>query len=300
MAGVEAEPRRALEDGLSPTDLESLLLAVARARAGRVNPARVFRRWGNDRFVRPSVHDPRMLSRVESRLWTMLPDGFAGVELSPVAPLGTCSAVAAVDQNRVVSTVRGSEVISDPTNALAVEAATRRMAADQVGRVDVAACHRVLRAQAFQGPGLSAHFKLFALVSSTRDEGSGRAEAYMLIDHLRFWSYVLAEFVPWTRPSLTFTPFAPVLGERFEDLIRPALGDERTGVELVVDLERTQGLGYYDGAAIGLRAFDGAQEVDLGDGGTTRWTARLLGDAKERCVVSCLSIERLAVLASSA
>ena len=122
----------------------------------------------------------------------------------------------------------------------------------------------------------------------------------MLIDHLRFWSYVLAEFVPWTRPSLTFTSFAPVLGERFEDLIRPALGDERTGVELVVDLERTQGLGYYDGAAIGLRAFDGAQEVDLGDGGTTRWTARLLGDTKERCVVSCLSIERLAVLASSA
>jgi hypothetical protein len=31
---VEAEPRRALEDGLSPTDLQSLLLAVARARAG--------------------------------------------------------------------------------------------------------------------------------------------------------------------------------------------------------------------------------------------------------------------------
>jgi hypothetical protein len=229
----------------------------------------------------------------------MLPESFAGVDLSPVAPLGTCSAVATVDQNRVLSTVRGTEVVSDPTNALAVEAAARRSTGDRGRRVDVAACHRVVRAQAVDGPGLSAHFRLFALVSSARDRGSGRVEADMLVDHLRFWSEALVEFLPRRRPRLTFTVFgSSVLAERFEDRIRPAMADGVAGVPLVADPGRTQGAGYYPEAAIGIRADDGAQEVDLGDGGLTTWTAALLGDAKERCVVSCLATERLAALAS--
>ncbi len=35
---------------------------------------------------------------------------------------------------------------------------------------------------------------------------------------------------------------------------------------------------------------------ELGDGGVTRWTARLMEDAKERCLVSCIATERLTVL----
>ena len=41
---VEASPRAALEQQLSPTDLQSLLLAVARTRASRVTAASVARR----------------------------------------------------------------------------------------------------------------------------------------------------------------------------------------------------------------------------------------------------------------
>jgi hypothetical protein len=297
---VEAAPRAALEDALTPTDLQSLLLGVAHTRAGRVTPARVARRWREDRFVRPSAHDPRVLVRIEARLWAMLPDAFVGVELSPATPLGTCSAMATVDQNRVVATMRGTEVVSDPTNVLAVEAAYRRSAGDRRSRVDVAACHRVLRAQAFDGPGLTAHFKLFALVSTARDKGSGTVEAEMLTDHLRFWSRVLAEFVPTRRPRLTFTAFGPsALTERLDDLIRPALTASSSAVDIVAAPGRTQGAGYYDAVAIGIRAHDGQHEVDLGDGGITTWTASLLADAKERCVVSCIATERLAALASS-
>jgi hypothetical protein len=53
-----AEARAALEHGLSPTDLQTLLLAVARRRAGAVTAARLLRRWQEDRFVRPSAADP--------------------------------------------------------------------------------------------------------------------------------------------------------------------------------------------------------------------------------------------------
>ena len=35
---------------------------------------------------------------------------------------------------------------------------------------------------------------------------------------------------------------------------------------------------------------DGPQEI--GDGGLTDWTARLRADAKERCLISCVSTER--------
>jgi hypothetical protein len=285
---MEPDPRRALEEDLTPTDLQSLLIGVAHKRATATTPATVMRRWREDRFVRPSTHDPRRLARVEARLWDLLPAHFDGVDLSPVAPLGTCSAVAAVDQNRIVSTIRNSEVVSDPTNALAVEAAVRRRDA---ARVDLAACHRVLRAQAFSGVGLSAHFRLFALVSSTRDTGSGRSEAAMLIDHLRFWGRVLGEFVrdPW----ISVTAFAPsAAAERLADTVRPAVD----GIEIRDDPARTHGAGYYAGIAIGLRAPGDGGEVDLGDGGTTDWTARLRGDAKERCVISCVSTERLAAL----
>jgi hypothetical protein len=41
-------------------------------------------------------------------------------------------------------------------------------------------------------------------------------------------------------------------------------------------------------------------EAELGDGGLTTWTAQLMHDAKERCLVSCIATERLTALASQA
>ena len=270
--------REALEGGLSPSELQTVLLDVSRERAGKVTPAQVLRRWREDRFVRPSTADPRALAKTQAMLWERLPERFEGVELSPLTPLGTCSAVATVNQNKVVSTMRNAEVASDPTNELALEAAVRRRAGR--ARVDLAACQRVVRAQAVDGPGMFAHFQLFALVSSARDTGSGHVEAEMLLDHLGFWADVLGE-----RARLTFTTLATsAVRERIDDTVRPALK-----VEFVEDLDRMKGSNYYAGTALGI----GQGDAELGDGGFTRWTADLLGDAKERCLISCVSTERL-------
>jgi hypothetical protein len=65
------------------------------------------------------------------------------------------------------------------------------------------------------------------------------------------------------------------------------------------DPARTHGAGYYAGVAMGLRAEIGDETVDLGDGGLTTWTGQLLGDAKERCLVSCVATERLAAAVSA-
>jgi hypothetical protein len=290
---LPAGARSALEHDLPPTDLQTILLTVAAARARQITPADVLRRWQHDRFVQPAEADPRQLAAVEGRLWHLLPARFAGVELSPVAPLGTCAAVAPVSQNRAVTTVRNTEVVADSTNALAVEAATRRRSQDPAGRVDLAACQRQLRAQVF-GPGAAAHFKLFVLVSSARDRGSGRTEADLLTAHLAYWLSVLHDLIPHRQPRIELSVFDnPVLAERLADTIRPALG---AGTALLVDApERTRGRGYYSDIAMRITADQGRAE--LGDGGLTTWTAQLTANAKERCLVSCIATERLTVLA---
>jgi hypothetical protein len=77
--------------------------------------------------------------------------------------------------------------------------------------------------------------------------------------------------------------------ERIHDTVRPALK-----TELVEDTERTKSATYYAGTALGI----GCDDAELGDGGFTTWTADMLGDAKERCLTSCVSTERLTAISA--
>jgi hypothetical protein len=251
-------------------------------------------RWRQDRFVMPSASDPRKVWRTEARLWALLPEEFTGVELSPVTPLGTCTALGPVSQNRVISTIRGSEVVSDPTNVLAVEAAWRRReAAANAAPVHLACCHTVLRAQPFDAPGAFQHFRLFALVTSARDRGSAATEAAMLVTHLTFWTEALGAIAQGRDATLSYTVFGfPPLTERIKDTVLPAIQPLPGNVTLTEDPDRQHGRGYYERGAIKLYVGD----MELGDGGFTDWTAQLNNDAKERCLTSCISTERLAAL----
>jgi hypothetical protein len=115
--------------------------------------------------------------------------------------------LASISPNRVISTVRLTEVLSLATNALALEAAHRRRANSELAAVNLAASHRQVRAQAF-GPGLSWHFRLFVVVSSARDTGSGRTEAQLLIEHLRHGQRVLGDLVSASaEPQVRYTVF---------------------------------------------------------------------------------------------
>jgi hypothetical protein len=254
------------------------------------------RRWRDDRFVRPAGTDPGRLADVEAQLWASLAGHFKGVELSPLTPLGTCSAMTLASQDRIVTTMRSSEVVSDPTNVLAIEAASQRRGQPRGGRVDLAASHRVVRAQAFDGPGLFAHFKVFALVSSARDRGSGLTEAEMVCDHLAFYARALGSLLPHREVSMVVSTFAGgAVDERLGDLL-PRLSAVAANVAVSRDLTRTHARGYYTSHAIKIDIEDGDSQANLGDGGLTTWTALLTADAKERCMTSCISSERLAVL----
>ena len=284
--------RTVLETELSPTDLQSLLLSLARTRARRIGPAEALRRWKTDRFVRPAEINPGLLSDIENRLWRRLRETpFVGLALSPVTPLGTCTSVSAVDQNRIVSTVRSSEVVSDPSNVLALEAALRRRSG--VDQVHLANSHRVLRAQRFVQSDAFAHFVIFALVSSARDSGSARTEIQQLIMHLDFWQQVLSDLIglAWGRFAYTLMD-GQTVGHRLIDNVQSTLPK----VPLTEYSERTQGIGYYRTAAFKIMANAEDDELEIGDGGFVGWTAELIPDAKERCLISCVAVERLASL----
>jgi len=201
--------------------------------------------------------------------------------------------MAGVSQNRVVSTMRGTEVVSDATNVLALEAARRRKQ-EPSRAVHLAAGHRLLRAQHFGSEQSSAHFRLISLVSSARDEGSGVTEARLMSAHIEAWHGVLTELLPPTSVSFGYTVFREgATAERVRDQVLPTL--TASGVDLR-EVGHRSGADYYGDLALAVNVVDGPTYVELGDGGLTAWTSRLMSDAKERCFISCLATERLASL----
>ncbi|MDP9295929.1 MAG: hypothetical protein M3O88_04435 [Actinomycetota bacterium] len=185
------EAFRLLAEDLSGADLTSVLLEVFRRRAERVTPAELMRRLNRDRFVAPTPTPFSGLRTVEEACLRALPERFERVVLAPVAPLGTHSVMATVDQNKVVSTIRSTEVAADPTNGLALLAARGRKSLlvrdpRSVERVRLAAFQRVLRAQRFESSGLSfPHVELLGLVTAGRDVGDHRFERETAEEHLR-------------------------------------------------------------------------------------------------------------------
>lgn len=292
-----------LTERLEPTDLQSLLLEVYANLARTTSPRRVLEQYEKNRFVAPSSADPRMLVEVERLAWSLLPTGYIPLELSPLCPLGTNAAVATVSQNKVVSTIRNTEVVADSTNVLALECAIRRRRLHGVaGRtrepVLLAASQRHTRAQVFKEPGLSAHFRILSMCAAGRDEGSLHFESRELVEQIAFYIRLVQEAAQlgyhWRQIRVAVTGFTAALSARLEDQVLRPLSDRFPNAHCHLEPTRSSGRGYYDGVCYKLFATDeSAQEIELADGGLTNWTRRLLSDNKERLVVSGLSLERL-------
>jgi hypothetical protein len=67
-------------------------------------------------------------------------------------------------------------------------------------------------------------------------------------------------------------------------------------VEIMRDPRRRAGLGYYEAVCFKIHATAAGGELEVGDGGFTSWTGRLLADRKERLCISAVSVDRLAGL----
>lgn len=75
--------------------------------------------------------------------------------------------------------------------------------------------------------------------------------------------------------------------EELDARVLSPLHETFSGVNLRLDLGRLEGLGYYDGPCIRIAARDrSGHMLPLVDGGFTRWTQRLLGDSRERLLIT--------------
>lgn len=290
-----------LAERIKPTDLQTLLLHVYRIRASQKKPSQVLADFEANRFVRPSPVSPAHVLEWESLAFEHLPEKFEILELSPVTPLGTNSAVARVTQDWAVSTIRNTEVISDPTNVLALECALRRRDSlrdsSRIGTgVHLAARHRALRGQKYSNVGASTHFALLSLCSAGRDTGSSAFELSALRVHISFYVMSLSAFVG---PSLQIEVSVTDLGnEHRSDLIDAQLFEplrsNHPHLSCRFDPDRTSGRGYYSNICFSLHAGREQGEMkELVDGGCVDWTQQLLSDSKERLAISGIGSERV-------
>jgi len=270
-------------DALNPSDLQSLLIEVARRRSARRTPSDIVRDYAESRFFAPARSPVADFLAWDNVAGEAAQGQFELLELSPTAPLGACAAVAKVGQNWSIATVRKGEVISDPTNILAIEAALRRKTSPE--DIHLGASARVVRPQNYNAPGMLAHFRLFALVSAGHSRGGISFEAEALVRHLDFYCDAIGRFVPGIRLQLAVTgeplraaaqDFAARRGIQFAEEERPAVASYYAGFCFHIYAEQPDG---------------GGQQ--LADGGLVDWGARLTGNAKERMLISGVGVEGL-------
>jgi hypothetical protein len=284
---------------LQASDLRAVLLDVARRRAASRRPAVVLRHYERTALLQPSSVDAVSHRRLQASAMELLPDGFVELLLSPHAPLGVSSVLGRFSQDRVLTTIADTEVVSDSTNVLALECARRRRSPrvrHGPATTRLAACHQLLR------PREAAHFGLLALCSAGRDRGSFEMQLEALREHVRWHVRVITEHAPRLAIEVLVTDLSAgarraILDER---LLRPMQADW-PDVDAAFDDERSAGRGYYTEACFAINAVhpDGSRS-NLSDGGFTDWTARLLADAKERLLISGLGSERLLRVADAA
>jgi hypothetical protein len=275
--------------GLSGADFATLLVAVQRARAARIQAPDVLRRYRAGRFAKPSPIPLGALRVVEDRFLSALPSGWEAISLSPLVPFATHAAVADVSQDRVLSAIRGTEVAADPTTALALEAAARRRE-DDADIVRLATVQRVVRGQSYEGKAPS-HFPLFALVTAGRDTGAHEFEASALVEHLSIHVSGMRA-VGVGSIQILLTDLTGGGRESVLQRVEETFGDEPS-VHVARDPDRDAAQ-YYNGVCFKVRAMLGDAGVEMSDGGSTQWIAHLLSDRREHLFTSASGLNPLA------
>jgi len=292
----------ALSEKLSLSDLQSLLLEVYQKRTHKLTPKDLFNQYAQNRFVKPAKIDSLKRLQFDQFAFNLLPNDFDIIELSPLCPLGSTSVIAPINQNNIITTIRNTEVCSDPTNMLALECAVRRKAAfaqnpRTTARNRLCTSYRVLRAQVFDEPAAFPHFAMLALCTAGRDQGSFKFEIESLKEHIEFYLNLLTGLKSFhykvKNIRVLFFIFNSLLPVKLENEILKPLKNQFPDTIFIIDSEKKDGQGYYSDLRFQIFAQNtSAEEYFLIDGGFTNWTQQLLSNKKERLLTSGMGSER--------
>ena len=283
-----------LTEKLSGTELNSLLMTVYDGKAKKTGPPALLKQYQQNRFVQPAGTD--MISLLETELAVLKlykAHQFTPIELSPVAAFGTCSVVAAVDQKKIISALRNTEVMADATNAIALHIADIK----QSGNVNISdllrfsTVHRHVRTQPPKDPRFSPHFKIGCLVSSGRDTGNYEFEKASLEEHFKVWVELLQNIFHIQHIRFKLQPRGGYDPENFLPKTLQYL-QENTGFDISIDPDSPSNE-YYKGIQFKTIIQYRDQEIEIADGGFVDWTQQLLGNKKERLLISGFGLSLL-------
>jgi hypothetical protein len=282
---------------LPSSEFNSLFLEIMRQQAADISPSDLMKAYAQNRFVTPSSIDPIAFLTAELELLDLAKASeFGPLELSPLAPLGNCSAIGLVDQNKIVSALRGTEVVADATNLLALESIVRRKSVGfDSSVVHLCAIHRHVRAQALpEGKGFTPHFKIFCAVSAGADRGSLAFEKQTILTHLELYKKYLANTLDMKKVSITIKGLVreneqPTTSRALYNHVAQNLrGIDIHFTEVPLDKHR-----YYQHTRFSLDVNHNGQVLNMGDGGFVDWGQKLASNSKERMLTSGIGLELL-------
>lgn len=280
---------------LPPTELQSLLLEIFRQAASDVSPQQLMKSYEANRFVVPSAVDPITFYKMELEMLELAKENtFEPQELSPLAPLGNCSAIGLADQNKIVSATRGTEVVADATNLMALECALRRKRS-KFGNdiVNLCSIHRHVRAQAIpKVKGFTPHFKIFTAITAGRDTGSLSFEKMALLKHLSFYKKYFVNSLKFVSTKIIIKGLRSEGGDtsrsqQLYEFIKPHM----SGIDVVYSDVPKDKHRYYQHTRFSLNVDHKGIEFNLGDGGFVDWGAKLTSNNKERMFTSGVGVE---------
>ena len=294
-----------LAEGLTGSELNSLLLAVYEKKVEGCRPTLLLQQYRANRFVHPSDLDMIEMQEWGLRALRHLKGcNFQPLELSPVAQWGSCSVVGTTSQKKVISAVRSTEVMADATNAMALYIADVRKKGAFTGQEMTRLCtvHRHVRAQEIKGKGFSPHFKIGCMVSAGRDQGAHLWECRALKEQLLALSSLFREVFGVEqvrfkllkrgegRPSDKEPAARAEKGSLLMDRLVEYLGKE--GLEVGRD-DAPPPNAYYKGIQFKMIIEGAGREWEIADGGFVDWTQQLLEDKKERLLIAGFGLDML-------
>lgn len=294
LAGLSGGDPAAALASLSPADISTLELALSEAVVRRTTPPALLARYMADAYAQPAKVGALELRRMEADLLALARDqGFEPVQLSPVSTLGACAAVATVHQNKVLSAVRGLEVTADPTNALALLYGARVKAGEAGGApLHLCTTHRVVRAQPFHAPDQVQHFTLFAAVTGGFDGGGYAFEKEALAAHAALYGAIFQGYFQREARVLLRKMPGYTDGEGLVTRLMAHLGETMPHVPAERHPEDGEG-GYYRGMQFSVLIEGPERTMAIGDGGLVDWPQKLLGNRKQRMLISAIGVDRM-------
>ncbi|HEX5152508.1 MAG TPA: hypothetical protein VFW07_13755 [Parafilimonas sp.] len=271
---------------LSGSELNSLLLELFRKRIKKISPAALLNDFDKNRFSAPSSVETISFKQFELRyLELAVAKKFNVVTLSPLTSLGACSVMGYVDQNNVVSALRGTEVISDATNVFALMIANEFKKRRMNEVIKYATTQRHVRSQALHNPAFTTHFGVFCMASGGLDKGNFSFELQHLPEHMQIHQSLLSN--EFDKEKLFIKIFLKDDNKIFYQKLQGLLKDF-TNVK--IEKETNEG-SYYTLAQFKFFLNHEGKEINLSDGGFVDRTQKLIPNKKHRLIISGIGTE---------